>query len=145
MKEQITSLIKTRWQEFLASSGNAVGQKLTVVSIVLAVLVASMNFLVKQNMMQVPNKADLAEFNFLLMTFAGYIAITGAILGGLGHWLRRRGIYEAEQAINADLESALEIDLIIAKYKNNRSQSALLRRILSRVQDARSDKQAADS
>jgi len=135
-------LIKTRWRDFLASYGDEVGRAMTVVSFVLAFLVAAMNFLVRNSMPQVPNNADLADFNVIIMTYAGSIALIGAISGALGHWLRRRGIYEAEQAINADLDSELEIDLMISKYKDNRSQSALLRRILRRVQNARQDKKA---
>lgn len=117
------------WVCFLATYGEAAGRGLTTLSFIGAVFVAALNLIVRHNMLAAAGNPKLASLNLEIMNIASTVGVIAAIFGFCGHFLRRRGIYEARTEVIEALEDDRAIDKIIFKHKHNRHQADWLKYI----------------
>ncbi|RWR26295.1 hypothetical protein D2T29_20900 [Sinirhodobacter populi] len=126
MKRAIFNACDEWWRGFLSAYGETLGAALTLVSFFMAFFVGALNFMVRRSMADVVANPGLGEFNKVVMEYAGTVGMAAAVVGFIGHWLRRKGIDEANKAIIEDLRSARQIDKIISDYSHEKLLRALI-------------------
>ncbi|MBE1291005.1 MAG: hypothetical protein GJ677_00795 [Rhodobacteraceae bacterium] len=129
--ETILDTLRELWKDFLSSHGETFGNCLVLGSLIAASLNAVLVSVVKLNVAPtVPASSELNSLNEGLLTTALPIAITAAVLGFLGHALRREGIRKSQDEKLAIFLERVKIDKLISIERGQPSRT----RVFSEVE-----------